>query len=425
MNRIRTGVGSLLTPVPTKPSQPLQANQTLTESPKMELDPRLKSVVGRVFSINVLSLYLFRRGVGLVLSTECCVRAALFVLSADGSFSFLAHKSETAGFFSVVEIALGISAIFLALGYHRTVYLLLTWALLLLRFYPDYGQTSYGFKILQAVYFWTLFLPSTDRRNGKGDLGDWSCTTVSSLASIGVLVQISLIYLSAGITKSSECWWTSGDALQRTIEWSWGNRETLRPVLEQEALLRMMTRLIFVAEMAAPVLILSPVKTDLSRTIAVGFFMSMHLGIAVLMRIGVFAYLCLATWLLFLPTGFWKWIATRRASMLSSVLPVPVSLLTDARPAHTAPVNSLVQSAQKTGDEQLKTASVIEEPQFRRAGLRDPLLCLALVYILATNLAQWRGASIYTSLRKIGYTVGLDQQWIMFNNPCKTPVNKS
>lgn len=81
-----------------------------------------------------------------------------------------------------------------------------------------------------------------------------------------------------------------------------GNEEPFRSVLEQEGLLRMMTRLVFMAEFLAPVLILSPVKTEFSRTITIIFSMSMHLGIALLMKIGVFPYLSIAIWLLFLPT---------------------------------------------------------------------------------------------------------------------------
>jgi hypothetical protein len=349
----------------------------------MGLGPKIKSIAGRVFSINVLSLYLFRRGVGLVLSIELCVRAASFFLSPEGPFSLLSQKSTVAGSLSVVEIALGICAAFLALGYHRHVLLVLTWAFLLLRFLPDYGQTSYGFKILQSVFFWTLFLPSTDRRLAKAD---WSHTNAISLASVGALLQIAIIYLSAGITKSSECWWGSGDALYRTIEHSWGNQGPFRTVLEQEGLLRLMTRLVFAAEMVAPVLLLSPVRTELLRTIAVGFFMSMHVGIAVFMRIGVFAYLCLAVWLLFLPAGFWRWIGKEAAP---------------------------------------KTAVAIDGPTLHGISLRGLLLGLALVYVLATNLAQWTGASGYTRLRRIGYSIGLDQQWIMFNNPCKFPDDVS
>jgi hypothetical protein len=340
----------------------------------MGLAPKIRLIAGRVFSINVLSVYLFRRGVGLVLSIELCFRVANYFLTPEGTFSFLSQKSAVAGSLSVVEIALGVFAGLLALGYHRRVLLVLTWALIVVRFLPDYGQTSYGFKILQSVFFWTLFLPSTDRGVIRSE---WASTNTVSLASTGTLVQIACIYLSAGITKSSDCWWTSGDALSRTIEHTWGHAEPFGTLLEQEGVLRLLTRLVFTIEVLAPVLILSPVKTDLLRTIAVGFFMFMHLGIAILMRIGVFPYLSLAIWLLFLPATFWQWIRKK---------PTPAA----------------------------------DQPTFQRAGL-DALLGLALVYILATNAAQWSGAHAYTNLRKIGYTVGLDQQWIMFNNPCRFP----
>src|SRR5687768_12792783 len=115
----------------------------------MGLGPKAVGIGGRVFSINVLSLYVFRRGVGFVLAIELCVRAASFFLSPDRTFSFLSQKSAVTGSLSVVEISLGICAAALAMGYHRHVLLVLTWAFLVLRFLPDYGQTSYGFKILQ------------------------------------------------------------------------------------------------------------------------------------------------------------------------------------------------------------------------------------------------------------------------------------
>ena len=138
----------------------------------------------------------------------------------------------------------------------------------------------------------------------------------------------------------------------------------------------MMTRLVFMADLLTPVLILSPVKTEFSRTITIFFFLSMHLGIALLMKIGVFPYLSIAIWLLFLPTGFWRWIKK-------------------------------------------EPSFVIEEPQCRWTGMRDSLLCLTLVYVFITNIAQWEGVTTYTSLRKIGHIIELDQQWITFNNPCK------
>ena len=341
----------------------------------MGLGPKAVGIGGRVFSINVLSLYVFRRGVGFVLAIELCVRAASFFLSPDRTFSFLSQKSAVTGSLSVVEISLGICAAALAMGYHRHVLLVLTWAFVVLRFLPDYGQTSYGFKILQSVFFWTLFLPSTDKRIKQAD---WAYTNVFSLASTGALLQIACIYISAGITKSSDCWWTSGDALSRTIEHAWGPSGPFRSLIQHDGILKLMSRLIFTAEILAPVLILSPVRTEFLRTIAVGFFMSMHAGIAVFMRIGAFAYLCLAIWPLFLPAGFWQWI--RR------------------EPRH-----------------------VSDGPAFRRSGVWDAVMGVALVYVLVTNLAQWTGASGYRSLRKVGYTIGLDQQWIMFNNPCRFP----
>lgn len=46
--------------------------------PQPTSQPGIKSITARVFSINLLSPYLFRLGVGLVLSTDLCIRAVHF-----------------------------------------------------------------------------------------------------------------------------------------------------------------------------------------------------------------------------------------------------------------------------------------------------------------------------------------------------------
>lgn len=243
---------------------------------------------------------------------------------SDGAFSLLfAFDSPAAvgAFFAAALICLALFTV----GYRtRTFHVLSLIALtsihnrnLLVEFEGDW--------VLKSVLILSLFLPLGARFSldaGLRSMRDvkekttaqlnnwaWAAPAVLPVASVAVgalLVQLSLIYFYGALNKSGDTW-RDGTAIYYVLHsdlyanavGAWG-REWL-PMWVMAGL----TWATVIAEIAAPLLILTPLGTRITRRIALVVLLALHLGVALVINVGVISWVMAAVLVLLVSRDDW------------------------------------------------------------------------------------------------------------------------
>jgi predicted DCC family thiol-disulfide oxidoreductase YuxK len=131
-----------------------------------------------------------------------------------------------------------------------------------------------------------------------------------SLAALGILLQLAAIYWFNFAHKSGQTW-RDGTAIHYVL---WQERIiTTFGLWAREhaplALWKALTHGTLVIESAAPFLILAPVFKDWTRALAILALGGLHVGIALLVNVGIFSWAMMAYYPLLLTEGHWRLLA--------------------------------------------------------------------------------------------------------------------
>ena len=270
------------------------------------LTERDRRVLDTTFSIDSRALSVVRILFGLFILIEA------FTLGApewepEGLFGTLASY----GHLLVVPFAL-----MLMLGYRTKVAVVLCWLVYSLRVRGDLldvaAEVSVGDYIMTLALFWMMFLPlgrhlSLDaRREPAGPI------RFVSLASAALLFQVFIIYFSAGLLKETGEWVGEATAMQSILSVPEFNSSLGEWMLQFPAVLSVMSIATIALEVIGGILVIFPGKSlPTRRMIVAPMFIALHVGIALFMDLGVFPFICMAVWLLFMPAKFWDWVWAR------------------------------------------------------------------------------------------------------------------
>lgn len=233
---------------------------------------------------------------------------AAFVWLPDSQRSF----DGIAGFF--VEYA-GILvvpfAVALALGYRTRLATFLTWVIYTIpireQLLASEGRVFLGNYILALMLFWGLFLPlgktwSLDARVRP----DARYSRFLSVASAGILLQVFLIYFSAGITRDMGEWVFDATALQTILGETRFGSDLGASLTQYPALLSAMSIFTIALELIGTVLLFYPGKSLAKRRVVVlSLYIAFHAGMFFFMDIGIFPFVMITVWLLFMPSSVW------------------------------------------------------------------------------------------------------------------------
>jgi len=119
------------------------------------------------------------------------------------------------------------------------------------------------------------------------------------------MLQVVATYFLSALLKSGDEWRADGTALYFALGVGHFVRPTADLIYPHYELLRVLTHATFWLEAVGSLLVFSPFETGKIRIAAVAAFWGFHLGILFFMELGVFPLVCMAAWLIFLPTAFW------------------------------------------------------------------------------------------------------------------------
>jgi len=315
----------------------------------------LRSLAGRFPAIDGRSLSLFRISVALVTLIDVIMRLRQFREHyTDEGISpahFLFEPSQTAYqdwslFFLHPGVAwtqslfglLIACTVSLMVGYRSKLCSIATWALVV-SLHAKAPLICFGAdRFLAMLLFWSMWLPLGDcwsidahRRRRSGDTGITSPREYRSGATLGISLQVALVYWMNAITKGGPIWRSECTAIEHALKLDSFSTNFGETLLQYPELLRMATCFTLYLEELGPFLILMPFFRGHLKTLAVALFVFFHLGLlASTMHLGIFPFVGAVAWLPFLPASFWDIVTRRRkaaAPIIQHGLPWPASSL--------------------------------------------------------------------------------------------------
>jgi predicted DCC family thiol-disulfide oxidoreductase YuxK len=126
-----------------------------------------------------------------------------------------------------------------------------------------------------------------------------------TIASVALILQITLMYWSAVLSKTGPEWHREGNAVWYALNLEQMATPIGRWFLHFPTLLRFLTYFTLVVEASAPVFLLSPFFAGPVRAMGVLFLFFLHLGFATCMHLGHFPFVAAVMLTAMLPTWFW------------------------------------------------------------------------------------------------------------------------
>lgn len=293
----------------------------------------------RILAIDPRSLAAFRIAAGVILLVDVSIRASDFaahytesgILPLEALSEWLGPSSWRWSLYTLLPASwwpaalLGLTAVcggLLILGLATRLATAAAWLLAVSLHNRMPVNINAGDTLLHVLLFWGIFLPLGTRwsvdaalRRRRGTLnGNGEDQVVFSPASSAILIQVGLLYVCSGIFKLGNQDWQAGMSLYYVMSYDAYARPAAGWLLDHANLLKLLTWATVVLEIAGPLVAFCPWKTGLMRVLVVGSFAAFHMGIEATMTVGLFSWVSLAGWLLFLPPGFWNILSTARAS---------------------------------------------------------------------------------------------------------------
>ncbi len=172
-----------------------------------------------------------------------------------------------------------------------------------------------GDDLARLALFWMIFLPtgrffSIDSALQKIESPSSSIdtpTTLLNFASLALIGQLITMYFFTAYLKWHPIWHTEGTAIYYALELdqfltSFGFLFRQLPL----SVLKALTFATLALEFILPLLILIPFKNSQLRWMAIMSFTAFHLGLYSVFNLGNFPWICIAYWMVFIPTHFWE-----------------------------------------------------------------------------------------------------------------------
>lgn len=216
-----------------------------------------------------------------------------------------------------------LAAFALLVGYRTRLATLASFLLLVSLHARNPVLLNAGDSLLRRLLFWGLFLPLGGRWSVDAIRGARRSKPFSSVATAALLLQVLVVYVVNAVLKLRGTAWPSGDAILLVFQ---VDQLTVRlgDVLAGfPVLLEGLGWLWLAMLVTSPLLV---VLWGWPRAVYAGFFASMHLGMALTMRLGLFPLISIAGLLPFLPPRVWHTLTDRFGPAVRGARPIGASL---------------------------------------------------------------------------------------------------
>ena len=243
------------------------------------------------------------------------------------SFNMLSGSTEWQ---VVIFLAAAVFALLFTVGY-RTKLSTIMCALLLLSIHVrNPFVNNLGDWFLLNLLIWSTLLPlgavfSLDAR--KKSKYHFAGITCLSVASMGILLQVILLYYFSVFYKISPIWHTEASAIYYALSLDRLVTNFGESVISLPGdWLAALTKGTLLLERWGPLFLFVPFFTVSIRLIITACFVVFHIGLMLTLELGIFPFVCIAAWVLFIPGQCWDLLVVRIRAGAESLAKPPASL---------------------------------------------------------------------------------------------------
>jgi hypothetical protein len=166
---------------------------------------------------------------------------------------------------------------------------------------------------LNLLLFWAMFVPLGARFSVDAALSrrDTAENAYASVATFALMLQVAYLYLFGALLKVDSEWTTTFDAVYYSLH----AHQLITPLAPYFRMwpepLYWITIYVYYLELLAIALLFSPVRTAVCRLAALPLLVSLHLGFALLLSIGIFPLVSLTGLMVFVPGLLWNHLLPR------------------------------------------------------------------------------------------------------------------
>ncbi|MCA9385931.1 HTTM domain-containing protein [Candidatus Dojkabacteria bacterium] len=276
------------------------------------------------FAIDTRSLAIFRIALALLILIDLGIRSTdliahysdFGILPRDvliGQFmndSYISLHLLSGNVYVIVAlfIVAALFAVMLLLGYKTKLATIVSWILLVSLHNRNDMILNGGDVLFRLLLFWGMFLPlgatySLDSIKEKSKE-----RAHLSVASAALLFQVAYVYVFSALLKDNPIWTLEGTAVYYALSVDQFTRPLGYVLYQFPELMKLLSFGTLYLELYGPIIALFLIfPKHIPRTLMAFSFMLMHLGFTLTMELGIFPYIGMAAWLVFLPSSFWEW----------------------------------------------------------------------------------------------------------------------
>jgi hypothetical protein len=207
----------------------------------------------------------------------------------------------------LLAVVAAFAAIALLIGWRTKLALAVSWLLLysIQARFPMLLQG--GDVLLRCALVWMFFLPLDEKWSiGKRANPPRDSNAISSLAVVGLLVQLGSMYFFSALLKTSPMWIGEFSATYYALSIDHFTKPLGYALLGHPRLLACLTFGAIVLEFCGPLFMFEPVARRWWRWLIPSSFIAFHFGLYLTMDLGTFPWICIICWVAFLPRAFWE-----------------------------------------------------------------------------------------------------------------------
>ncbi len=285
------------------------------------------ATVRTIFGIDLRTLALFRVLLGSYLIADLCLRARDLVahysdagivprdfqtahLSASSWSLHLINGSPL--FQAMLMLIAGGAALGMIVGWRTRLMSVISWILLISLHNRNTFILSGEDILALLLLFWSLFLPLGARYSVDAAMDKAQRKTANlyfSIFTLALLVQGMSMYFFSALMKSDPKWFPEGLAVYYALQLDYFVTPLALWFRQFESLLQGLTYYVFALELVGPLLIFSPVLHRSLRVALMFAFITMHIGFALFLEIGLFPVISIIMNLTFMPSWMWDKLA--------------------------------------------------------------------------------------------------------------------
>jgi len=416
----------------------MNRQQTFSMPSSAAVVDRFSRAFARRCAIDLRALAVFRMLLGTLLIVDLLGRSRSLVafytdagvlprraLFSDYSNVYSLHAISGEAWVQVLLfLVAGVFAGAVLVGYRTRLSMIVSWLLLLSLHARNPMVLNAGDEFLIRLCFWAIFLPLGERWAIDARGSDRERSTVASIATLAILLQVLVMYVTNAVHKSQSEMWMRGDAVAYVMQADQLTVLLGNVLASYPALLEWVTVLWVALLFSSPLLFL---LTGLRRAVFVTLFVGMHLGMAVTMQLILFPFASVAGLLLFYPPLVWDGAVDlaqridvgpisrfRPASIDDALEALPSPARVRAAFAAVVPSGTNVTAAVSSGS----NAEIVQRASNALArGWRTLLTVLPylfLVFAVLSSVASVGVASVPAPVERTLDRTQMEQNWEMF-----------